>query len=90
MIEKAIKIAISKWDNIRRSLKKCGDIGELAPEDVVTDDPILRLTKKFLILISSLIEMDKKLLKYGYRIPETADVFTVLATEASERLALTR
>ena len=39
MIEKAIKIAISEWDNIRRSLKKCGDIGELAPEDVIIDDP---------------------------------------------------
>ncbi|MGH7799434.1 MAG: hypothetical protein ACREOW_02255 [Thermodesulfobacteriota bacterium] len=50
--------------------------------------PILRLTKKFLLFTSSLIEMDKKLLKYGYRIPEAADVFTGLATEASERLAL--
>ncbi len=48
MIEKAIKIAIGEWNNIRRSLEKCGDIGELAPEDVVTDDPILVLTKKIL------------------------------------------
>jgi hypothetical protein len=34
MIEKAIKIAIREWDNIRRSLGRCGDIGELAPEVV--------------------------------------------------------
>ena len=48
MIEKAIKIAIWEWNNIRRSPEKCGDIGELAPEDVVRDDPILMLTKKIL------------------------------------------
>ena len=89
MIEKAIKIAISEWDNIRRSLKKCGDIGELAPEDVVTDDPYSYAYKKILLHLK-LIEMDKRLLKCGYSIPEAADVFTVLATEAEVRLGLTR
>jgi len=90
MIEKAIKIAIREWGNIKCSLEKCGDIGELAPEEVVTDDPILMLTKKFLLFTSSLIEMDKKLLKYGYSIPEASDVFAALATKAAGRLGLTR
>jgi hypothetical protein len=34
--------------------------------------------------------MDKKLLKYGYSIPEAVDVFAALATKAAERLGLTR
>ncbi len=87
---KAIKIAIREWDNIRRSLEKCGDVGELAPEDVVTDDPIHMLVKKFLLFTSSLIEMDKKLLKYRYSIPEASDVFAALAEKAAERLGLAR
>ncbi|MGH7800607.1 MAG: hypothetical protein ACREOW_08250 [Thermodesulfobacteriota bacterium] len=90
MKEKAIKIAIREWNNIRRSLEKCGDVGELVPEDVVTDDPILVLTKKFLLFTSSLIEMDKELLKYRYRIPEASDVFAALATKSAERLGLAR
>ncbi len=90
MKEKAIKIAIGEWDNIKRSLERCGEIGELAPEDVVTDDPILVLTKKFLLFTSSLIEMDKKLLKYRYRIPEASDVFAALAIKSAERLGLAR
>ena len=90
MKEKAIKIAIREWDNIKCSLERCGDIGELAPEDVVTDDPILVLTKKFLLFTSSLMEMDKKLLKYRYRIPEASDVFAALAIKSAERLELAR
>jgi hypothetical protein len=34
--------------------------------------------------------MDKKLLKYGYSIPEAAEVFTFLPNEAAERRWLPR
>ena len=34
--------------------------------------------------------MDKKLLKHGYSIPEAAEGFAALATNAAERLVLTR
>ncbi|MBI2486573.1 MAG: hypothetical protein HYW01_06375 [Deltaproteobacteria bacterium] len=89
MIEKAIKITISEWDNIRRSLEKCGDIGKLAPEEVVTDDPILMLKKIFTFHLKP-YRNGKKLLKHGYSIPEAADVFAALTTNAAERLGLTR
>ena len=90
MIEKAIIVAIGEWNSIRRSLEKCGDIGELASEEVVIDDPYSYAYKKNLTFHLKLIEMGKRLLKCVYSIPEAADVFTVLDAEAEVRLGLTR
>ncbi|MFQ5787271.1 MAG: hypothetical protein ACE5H1_04755 [Thermodesulfobacteriota bacterium] len=45
-LERALKIAKREWDNVRESLKLCGDIGEFSEEDfmigIIEEDMIIR------------------------------------------------
>jgi hypothetical protein len=49
-LEKALKIAKREWENIRISLKLCGDIGEFSEEDfmigIIDEDVIIREPEK--------------------------------------------
>lgn len=85
-IQGAIQIAKREWENIRLSLRMCGDIGEFdSINHLNTSSPIV---SEALPLIRNLIEMDNKLSTYGYFTPEAGYVFTYLASRAGERLGL--
>jgi hypothetical protein len=83
-ILRALQIERREWENIRASLQKCADIGEF-------DSKInsrFTLVSESSLLVRNLIEMENKLLAYGYSTQEAAYVFTILASRAGERLGL--
>ncbi|NIP38647.1 MAG: hypothetical protein GWO07_07760 [Candidatus Dadabacteria bacterium] len=78
-IENVYQIAKREWDNIRISLRSCGNIPNLDFNSFITSKPNL---------ISSLNEMDFKIIKYDYTTKEAGYVFYELVTHAAGRLGL--
>ncbi|HSE84260.1 MAG TPA: hypothetical protein VLB01_06910 [Thermodesulfobacteriota bacterium] len=85
-LERAIKIAKREWENIRVSLEKSGDIGELDFRFNSDISSILISGGPYLII--NLIKMDEKLSSSGYNTKEATHVFTHLASKAAENLGL--
>jgi hypothetical protein len=84
-IIKALQIARREWGNIKSSLERCGDIGELNFENLINS----RLTEiKGSNLIENLIGMENKFQAHGYFTREAAYVFSALVSGAVERLGL--
>lgn len=97
-IERVFIIAIKEWRNIRVSLEGYGDIGEFDSKNHVKNRltlidtgnkfPAYEYLTEGSLLIRNLIEMENKLLTYGYFTQEAAYVFTSLASKAAEKLGL--
>lgn len=84
---KAIKVAKREWKNIKTSLEMCGDIGNLDSDGFVVNRS--RVTNEiWFFFMEKLLEMDEKLPSNGYATPEALTVFTILVTEAAQRLRL--
>ncbi|HSE83886.1 MAG TPA: hypothetical protein VLB01_05010 [Thermodesulfobacteriota bacterium] len=81
-IERALRLAEREWENIRFSLRMCGDIGAF-------DLKALNINgSNSLSLLRNIIEMENKLPVCGYFTKEAASVFAAFATEAGKRLGL--
>jgi hypothetical protein len=80
-VQKAFQLAKREWKNIGSSLILCGDVGVLDFKDMNGGSGRLSLYR-------DMVEMENKFPKYGYSSKEAARVFTVLASNAGERLGL--
>lgn len=80
-VQKAFRIAKREWENIGSSLILCGDIGALDLKDMNGGSERLSLYR-------DIVEMESKFPTCSYSSKEAARVFTVLASEAGERLGL--
>lgn len=87
-IERATQIATREWENIRASLKRCGDIGPFFSEKQIGGSPDVLSVSNGLILLKNLIGMDTKFSTCGYYTPEAAIVFAHLGSKAGKRLGL--
>ena len=85
-ILKSTEIIRREWENIRVSLERCGDIGELSFEEK-SNRAINGITSDLRFLRNA-VEMKNKYPTYGYFSHEAAYVFTVLATRAGKSLGL--
>lgn len=81
-IQKTFQIMKREWENIRLSLRMCGDIGEFDSSDFVNGG------SECLSLFRNITEMEHKLPGYGYSTCQAAYVFSTLASKAGERLGL--
>lgn len=86
-ILKSIYIAQREWDNIRISLKYCGDIGPYNSPDTNRNIKLIHGNDN---LIGKLIAMSNKFNRYGYYTREASFVFDNLANRAGRKLGLTQ
>ena len=87
LVQNALEIANRQWENIRTSLGECGDIGVFDYESPLYNNGNSEIDKGP-SLVRSLVEMDRKILKYSYFTMEAANVFTTLASKAGVTLGL--
>jgi hypothetical protein len=89
LVQNALEIANREWENIRISLKECGDIGVFNDESQSYNNGNgSSQIDKDSSLVTSLIQMDSKLPEYGYFTMDAAHVFATLASKAGAALGL--
>lgn len=81
-IQEAILIAGREWENVRLSLRMCGDIGEFDSQSFVNNG------SDWLYFIKSIVGMEYKLPRCGYCSHQASYVFATLASKAGEKLGI--
>ncbi len=81
-MQKTIRIIKREWENIRLSLRMCGDIGEFNYGDLING------SSKCPSLFRNINIMEHSLSRCGYCTYEAAYVFDMLASKAGEKLGL--
>ena len=87
MIGLAKRILKKEWDTLRLYFDKCGDIGEFKFEELMNSSPVSGEEE---VLIGKTISMYESFPKCGYASPEAFSVVTILASNAAEKVGLSK
>jgi hypothetical protein len=87
MIGLSKQILKKEWDTLRLYFDECGDIGEFSLEDLMNSAWVRGGEEA---LIGRTLSMYESFPKYGYASPEAFSVVTILASNAAEKLGLSK